>query len=243
MSSSQTEETSQSIHTAIRTFFDQFSSEYDASIQRIIPQYQEIFETLVTYSFLDPEAPVRVLELGCGSGNLSLFIAHLFPNARLTLVDLSPEMLAQAKNKLSPHLNRVTFQQANFLEADLQENAFDWVVSSFALHHLLDIEKPRVYQQIYRCLKPGGILRIADGAAILPKEQGEAFLIPAWTEMAKAAGASDEECQLWMEHTRKYDHFASLDEYFQWLREAGFSNMDCYWRKLHLVVFGAQKPI
>lgn len=241
MSSPQAEHTGQALTASVGAFFDQFSSEYDQSIQRLIPQYQEIFETLITYSFLDRNASLNVLELGCGSGNLSLFIAHLFPNARLTLVDLSSEMLAKAKDKLVSHLDRVVFKQANFLEVDLPESAYDWVVSSFALHHLPDPEKRAVYSLIYRWLKPGGILRIADGAAILPAEQGNAYLLPAWLEMAKAAGASDEECHVWMEHTRQYDHFASLAEHFRWLEDAGFSNMDCYWKKLHLAVFGAQK--
>jgi tRNA (cmo5U34)-methyltransferase len=239
MSSPQTE---QSLTASVRSFFDELSSEYDASIQRLIPQYQEIFETLVTYSFLDRQAPLRVLELGCGSGNLSLFIAHLFPNARLTLVDLSPEMLVQAKAKLSAHLNRVTFQQANFLEVDLPENGFDWTVSSFALHHLPDPEKQVVYKHIHQWLQPGGILRIADGTAILPAEHGKPYLHTTWMAAAKEAGASDEECKLWMEHTQQYDHFASLHHHFQWLHDTGFSEVDCYWKKLHLAVFGAQKP-
>jgi tRNA (cmo5U34)-methyltransferase len=233
--------TGQDLAASVGAFFDQFSSEYDQSIQRLIPQYQEIFETLITYSFLDRSAALNVLELGCGSGNLSLFIAHLFPHARLTLVDLSSEMLAQAKDKLTAHSGRVDFRQANFLEAELPEATYDWVVSSFALHHLQDIDKQAVYQSIYRWLKPCGILRIADGTAILPAEQGNAYLLPTWQEMAKAAGASDEECRVWMEHTRQYDHFASLADHFRWLEHAGFSNMDCYWKKLHLAVFGAQK--
>ncbi|HEY9746836.1 MAG TPA: class I SAM-dependent methyltransferase, partial [Oculatellaceae cyanobacterium] len=187
-----------SIHASdVGAFFDQFSSEYDQSIRRLIPQYQEIFETLVSCSFVDRKAPLEILELGCGSGNLSLMVAHLFSNARLTLVDLSGEMLAQAKAKLAAHANRITFHQANFLEAQLPEGQYDYAISSFALHHLLDPEKRIVYPLLYRWLKPGGILRIADGTAILPEKEGGEYLIPTWVAMAKNAGASDDECRIW----------------------------------------------
>lgn len=243
MSVPQAEQPETSLTVSVGDFFDQLSSEYDQSIRRIIPQYQEIFETLISHSFLDLQAPLNVLELGCGSGNLSLFIAHLFPNARLTLVDLSPEMLAKAKEKLAPHQSRVTFLQGDFFTIDLPQEAFDWMVSSFALHHLLDEQKQELYPKIYQWLKPGGLLRVADGTGILPAEKGQTFLIPAWTEAAKAAGASDEECRVWMDHTRQYDHFGTLRNHFRWLEEAGFVDVDCYWKKLHLTIYGAQKPL
>lgn len=242
MPSSSIDFSKQEFPTSVKQFFDKLSSEYDQSIQRLIPHYQEIFEALVTLSFLDKQAPLKVLELGSGSGNLSLFVAHFFPKAELTLVDLSPEMLAQARAKSTAYEQRMTFLQANILELELPENQYDLVISSFALHHLLDGDKQKIYQQIYRWLKPGGLLRIADGTVVLPLEKADQVLAM-WMDMAKAAGASDAECQFWIEHHTQHDHFSSLNEHFQWLSQAGFINADCYWKNLNQAVYGAQKAI
>jgi tRNA (cmo5U34)-methyltransferase len=228
--------------TSVEDFFDKVSREYDDSIRRIVPPYQEIFEAVVGYAFLDTQAPLRILELGCGTGNLSLFVAGLFPQAHLTLVDLSGEMLSQTALKLQDQAHRVALLEGGFIDVALPENAYDLVVSSMALHHLLDSEKPGMYQRIFRALKTGGLLRVADHIQTLPAAESGEKNKARWLSWAKESGASEEELVFWVEHSEKYDHYASLFDHFQWLARAGFIDIDTYWKKLDWSVFGAKKP-
>lgn len=226
---------------SVREFFNNVSSHYDDTIRRTIPPYQEIFEALVNYSFLDRTLPLSILELGCGTGNLSQFVASIFPNAKLTLVDLSPEMLEQTAAKLSHLPTPPTLVEGGFMDVDLPAQHFDLIISSVALHHLMDAEKPPMYRRIYNWLKTGGILRIADEVKTLPADRAMPLNENRWREWSRENGASEEELAFWTEHAEKYDHYASLHDHFNWLAAAGFSEVDCYWKRVLWAVFGGRK--
>jgi tRNA (cmo5U34)-methyltransferase len=181
------------------------------------------------------------LELGCGTGNLSMYIHQVFPNAKLTLVDLSPDMLEQAGQKLNAQGIQPTLVEGGFMDITFPQKSFDLVVSSMALHHLTDPEKPIVYQRIYEWLRPGGLFRCADETMALPPKAHEANLLR-WEAWARENGASEEEIALWSEHAETYDHYAPLILHCEWLKQAGFIHVDCHWRKLMWTVFGGEKP-
>lgn len=153
---------------SVGDFFDRVSAEYDDSIRKAIPPYRDMFEALLGYCFLDSSQPLEILELGCGTGNLSVYLRELFPQARLTLVDLSADMLAQAATKLGGASEQLSLLQGGFMALEFPPGQFDLVVSSMALHHLLDEEKPVLYNRIFQWLKPGGIFRCADETLGMP---------------------------------------------------------------------------
>lgn len=232
--------TSSGMGSSVGDFFDKVSSQYDEVIRRTIPPYQEIFEAVAGYAFVDRQALLKILELGCGTGNLSVFVASIFPNADMTLVDLSPEMLEQASGKLSG--KPATLVEGGFMEVNLPDQTYDLVVSSIALHHLQDVDKPGMYRRIFDWLKPGGLLRIADEVKTLPYEASMAKNMERWKAWSRENGATEEELAFWVDHGEKYDHYASLHEHFTWMQAAGFTEMDCYWKKVLWAVFGARKP-
>lgn len=233
------------LESALRTipvgdFFDQASADYDDSIRKAIPPYQEMFDALVGYCFLDAQKPLNILELGCGTGNLSVLLRALFPEARLTLVDLSPDMLKQAARKLGGENSKLSLQQGGFMDIQFNAGHFDLVISSMALHHLGDEEKPVLYQRIFEWLKPNGLFRCADETLAQPEAvQKEHWT--RWEVWAKQNGATQTDIDFWCEHAELHDHYAPLSAHFAWLENCGFQNMDCYWRKLMWTVFGAHK--
>ncbi len=228
---------------SVRDFFNQVSAEYDSTIRRTIPPYQEIFEAVVGYTFLDRNQPLSILELGCGTGNLTVFVQNVFPNARMTLVDLSPEMLEQASAKLSERrAGHIELVEGGFMDVDFPEQTFDLVVSSIALHHLLDPDKAALYPRIFKWLKAGGQLRIADEVKTLPVEPSLAKNLERWKAWSRENGASEAELDFWVDHGEKYDHYASMHEHFQWMQAAGFTEIDVYWKRVLWAVFGGKRP-
>jgi len=101
----------------------------------------------------------RVLELGAGTGNLTLRLPR---EAHVTCVDVSARMLGVAGEKLPGR--DVELVRADLLEyvGDAPDAAFDAVVSTYALHHLEDDEKEAWVDQAVRVLEPGGRLAVGD---------------------------------------------------------------------------------
>ncbi|MGE0200867.1 MAG: class I SAM-dependent methyltransferase [Candidatus Melainabacteria bacterium] len=220
--------------------FDAMSEGYDALIARTWPVYKEVFQTMLDFSFVDRSAPLNVLDLGCGTGNLALFLSQQLPNARFTLLDLSPEMLAIAERKITDNVADVQLVNAGFMDAELPENHYDFIVSSIALHHLPNDQKAEMYRRIFRWLTPGGQFRMADGMHALPVAPSHEVIWAGWE--ALATSATPEEVTMWKAHEAEYDHFVPLRQHFAWLDEAGFENVEIYWKKLLWGVFGGQKP-
>jgi tRNA (cmo5U34)-methyltransferase len=226
---------------SVGAFFDQVSDDYDESIRKAIPPYRDMLQALLGYCFLAPEKPLRILELGCGTGNLSILLQALFPSAHLTLVDLSSDMLKLAAPKLGGETERLQLLQAGFMDVNFGDEAFDLVISSMALHHLKDNEKPVLYHRIFQWLQPGGLFRCADETLGVP-ESVHLENIRLWELQAKQNGATEADILLWSDHAQQYDHYASLGAHFQWLAASGFQDIDAYWRNLMWTVFGASKP-
>jgi SAM-dependent methyltransferase len=111
-------------------------------------------------SALDPS--MRVLELGCGTGGLTREIAKT--GASVTAVDISAELLAQARQGLSA--KNVEFLAQNAYQMSLGERVFDAAVGSSVLHHL-DIE--RALKEVYRVLRPGGMILFTEPNMLNPQ--------------------------------------------------------------------------
>lgn len=120
--------------------------------------------TNVTAAVLDAArtAPgARVVDLGCGNGQLGLPLAR--DGANVLAVDVSPAMieslLAEAQRQ---HLPRLDGLATPIEELVLPPGSIDLVVSSYALHHLRDADKARLVRSAAGWLKPGGRIVIAD---------------------------------------------------------------------------------
>lgn len=105
---------------------------------------------------------LRVLEIGCGSGNFSERFASL--GIDLTACDISPELLVLANERKLP-ADRVRFVEARFEDLSSAQ-PFDAIIGSSVLHHL-EIEP--ALANIHRLLKPGGTLCFAEPNMVNPQ--------------------------------------------------------------------------
>lgn len=93
----------------------------------------------------------NILELGCGTGNFTQLLINKFGQAKLKAVDISPEMVAVCRKKLS-------LKQSEFIVADAEEleldEGFDLVTSNATFQWFMDLE--RAFAKYAKCLRKGG---------------------------------------------------------------------------------------
>jgi len=104
----------------------------------------------------------RVLDLGCGTGELSLAIQRRHPEARVVGVDPDPKALARARAKAVRAGLEPTFDEAFGGDLPYPDGSFDRVLSSLVLHHLMHDEKLEALREVRRVLAPGGALHVLD---------------------------------------------------------------------------------
>ena len=104
----------------------------------------------------------RVLDLGCGAGFDTLLAAQMVgPNGKVIGVDMTPEMIAKARNNAEIlGLANVEFVLGAIEHLPLPDASFDLVISNGVFN--LCPDKPRVLSEVFRVLKPGGRLQMAD---------------------------------------------------------------------------------
>lgn len=104
----------------------------------------------------------RVLEIGCGTGNLALQIAQRHPTAEVIGLDPDPRALARARRKAARRGRAVQLDQGFAEELPYGDHVFDRVVSSLMFHHLGPDEKGAALREVRRVLRPGGTLHLLD---------------------------------------------------------------------------------
>lgn len=114
-----------------------------------------------------------VLDLASGTGTLALWIKQSVPGVTVVGVDADPAMIAMAASKLQRAGFAVPFHEGVAHDLPYPAGRFDRVVSSLFFHHLAPADKVRTVREVWRVLKPGGELHVADwGPATTPLMRG-----------------------------------------------------------------------
>jgi tRNA (cmo5U34)-methyltransferase len=223
------------------------TADFDTGIRQLLPRYDEMLEVM---SRCVPSMSHRILELGCGTGELSLKILHRCPDTQIIALDYSPRMLQFAQDKITAagYEQRWVGIEADF--GDWANNPekfgtgskFNACVSSLAIHHLKDEMKLQLFQRIRESLSPGGCFWNADPT--LPESQILAEIYKAAREeWVTLQGTTLEEISIKRANTTSFgyssqDQLATLDAHLQMLTKAGFETVAVPWKYYGLAVFG-----
>ncbi|HLF44886.1 MAG TPA: class I SAM-dependent methyltransferase [Chitinophagaceae bacterium] len=103
-----------------------------------------------------------ILDFGIGTATLSIMIKQRFPSVKVTGVDVDKEILRIAKRKISGLNLEIDLHEYDGSQLPFPESSWDRIISSLVFHHIPTENKKIVLKEIYRCLKPGAELHIAD---------------------------------------------------------------------------------
>jgi tRNA (cmo5U34)-methyltransferase len=224
---------------AVRKTFAAGADAYDRARRKFVPCFDDFYRTALELLPFAPDARFEVLDLGAGSGLLSAMIAEAFPKARLTLFDLTPEMLRIARLRLKPLGKRVRFVSADFAAA-APAKSYDAVVSALAIHHLPDSGKRHLFADIFKYLTAGGVFinadQVAGETAVIDRRAREL-----WVKRASELKAGEREIGAALERM-KQDLPATVGQQLAWMRECGFVEVACVYRNLIFAVLSGVKP-
>jgi SAM-dependent methyltransferase len=123
------------------------------------PGLVKVVATVIAEADADPEA--RAVDLGCGSGQVTLALAGKV--ASVLAIDVSQKMIdLLINNARSTGVTNVEGRAVPIEQLDFPPGSVDLVVSNYAFHHLRDADKPKVVQQIFVWLRPGGRFVLGD---------------------------------------------------------------------------------
>lgn len=110
----------------------------------------------------DIKSKMNVLDLGCGTGTLTVMLKKERPGARVTGLDGDPKILAIARTKAEQAGVNIQFDHGMAFSLPYPNKSFDRVVSSLVIHHLSSSDKRRTFLEVQRILQPGGSFHIVD---------------------------------------------------------------------------------
>jgi ubiquinone/menaquinone biosynthesis C-methylase UbiE len=113
----------------------------------------------------------RVLEIGCGTGNLTIRAKRAQPGAEVIGSDPDPLALKRAQRKVK-RLNGIRFEQGYAQRLPYEDGEFDRVLSSMMLHHLDSDAKLGAAAEIFRVLRPRGRLHLVDMGGNMTADDG-----------------------------------------------------------------------
>ena len=174
-----------------------------------IPGYDELQErTAEACAGVDARA---VLELGVGTAETARRLRLLYPDARLTAVDSSAEMLEAARVALPGADLRLAR-----LENALPKGPFDLVYSALTVHHLDSGSKRDLFRRVADVVVPGGVFVLAD--VVVPADPADRRIFIDW----------------------EMDLPDRLDDQLRWLGDAGFDAV-AFWEDRDLAIVRAQR--
>jgi SAM-dependent methyltransferase len=108
------------------------------------------------------ESAERVLEIGCGTGNLALLVKRMRPQLEVVGLDPDPKALARAERKARRAGLPLELDRGFADELPYADGSFDRVLSSLMFHHLEADLRTASVRQVLRVLRPGGSLHLMD---------------------------------------------------------------------------------
>ncbi len=224
----------------IKSIFDQYATQYNDSRQKLIPCFDDFYKIAVEIIPFKRDKNIKVLDLGAGTGLISSLVATEFKNSYIKLIDVSENMLNQAKSSLEKKSSKFSYLVADYSAIELSEK-FDIIISALSIHHLTGKRKKALFKNIFNHLDHGGIFINAD------QVQGETAEIESkyrkvWLKQVQEKGVSQKELAAAIERMKE-DKMSTLSSQLLWLKEAEFEEVTCWYQNYSFAVFSGRNML
>ncbi len=210
--------------------FSKYAAIYDRSRRQLIPRLDDFYGSLICQL---PPNPQAILDLGAGTGLLSEMILEKHPEATLTLIDVSKNMLLLAEERLQKY-SKTRFLIEDYVAEEFH-GPYNAIVSGLSIHHVDEDSKKALFRKAYQSLLPGGLFINADQVLGETPEMAQKQH-DAWVAEVRATGISEEDLSAAFERMKE-DKLSTLSDQMTWLAEVGFHEVDCVYRNLHFATY------
>jgi tRNA (cmo5U34)-methyltransferase len=224
---------------------------YLEGVRGAIPLAIEQIDCILRLICLTQKEVNTFLDLGCGNGILGKSIQQQYPEAKAVFLDISETMIAAAKDDgltLDSIFIQQDFGDKTWVDAVINYAPFDVIVSGFSIHHQPDDRKLEIYREIHQILKPNGIFlnleHIASMSPLGEKAFDKLFVDSLFAYHQQQGGHKSRE-EVDLEYYNRSDKtaniLASVELQCQWLRDIGFTDVDCFFKLFEIALFGGIK--
>ena len=234
-----------------KSTIDEIRARFDADVERFsnLSTGQEAtidaplsMELLTRAAVASTSDISRVLDLGCGAGNLTIKLRQVLGHSfDAHLLDLSQPMLDRAEQRVAEAgCDRVLTHCGDFRDQTLDEESYDVIVAAAVLHHLRDEADWRTaFEKIFRLLKPGGSFWISD-LVTHADPQVHALMWDRYGTYLESLGGGDYRDAVF-DYIEKEDSPRPLTFQLDLLRDVGFSSVDVLHKNSCFAAFGGIK--
>ena len=229
------------------------AASYLQGVRVAVPLATEQIETMMRLVLAGEEPVTLFLDLGCGDGILAAALLEQFPNSKGVLLDFSEPMIQSAKTKLKKYEENLVFETVDYgetgwIQAVDPAHPFDVVVSGFSIHHQPDERKRQLYAEIHDLLRPGGLFvnieHVSSATKWIEQVWDNYFIDSQYAVSLKEGSAKTRDevaAEFYYRPDKNANILAPVELQCGWLREAGYVDVDCYFKVFELAVFGGRR--
>jgi len=221
----------------VKEAFDRIASEYDSQRRWIIPGFRDFYHAALSAADWPGTEPL-ILDIGAGTGLLSALLLEKYPQATLTLLDISEKMLDVARERFAGR-ETVVFRVCDYSREEFG-GPYDLVCSALSIHHLGNPDKQDLYGRIFSVLNTGGVFVNAEQVEGETLDQHQRSLAY-WDDFVRSGPLPEEVGKAAMQRRDTLDKMEKLSVQLAWLRESGFSPVDVVYKNRMLAVMRGRK--
>lgn len=210
---------------AAKDFYADLTRDYSTKIRQLVPRYDEMVECIL--ELLELCSPKTILDIGAGIGNISALVLRRIPGSRVTAVEPSDEMIAEARR-----LNDCSGDGIEFVHQDIldfvPDAGFDAIFSNLVLHNIPLDERRLLLRRLCEWLEPRGCFAWSD-LICHADERVQAHFVEYRKAFALAAGCPSELVQQNFEKEAREDRPLTIEQMLEEARRAGFRQATPVW--------------
>jgi tRNA (cmo5U34)-methyltransferase len=236
------------------------SADFIETADLFVPARAEQIAALLALIPARPDEAFTVAELASGDGTLAQAVLNAFPACHYLALDGSAVMREQVRTRLASYGARVEVRAFQMEERDWRAalpRPLRCVLSSLCVHHLDGAGKRELFADMAARLEPGGALLLADViepatpqiAALYALQYDDIVRQQSLAAFGDLHGFARFQAAQWNYFAHDYgldegdtiDHPSPLAYQLVWLRDAGFSPVDCFWLRAGHAVYGGYR--